>query len=150
MREWYGAAAVCVNEKNEVLMIKSYGSEAWAVPSGGIDSGETAAECCVREVMEETGYPVKIKRNLFTKQTVIQTIQVETTYFEVIRIGDSQGINDPDETIEQVAWMSRAALDTIEHMYPEDVLFLTEWLDGRENPHSTPKVQKACLELKNT
>ncbi|WP_214845376.1 NUDIX domain-containing protein [Exiguobacterium sp. S90] len=65
MREWYGAATVCVNEKNEVLMIKSYGSEAWAVPSGGIEPGETAAECCVREVMEETGYHVKVKQNLF-------------------------------------------------------------------------------------
>ena len=150
MNTWSGAAAVCINENNEVLMVKSYGSEAWAVPSGGIEPGETAVECCVREVMEETGYPVEIKQRLFTKQTVIQTIQVETTYFEAIRIGASQGINDPDETIEQVAWMSRAQLGTIEHMYPEDVLFLTEWLDGRENPHSALEVRKACPELKNT
>ncbi|WP_157898465.1 MULTISPECIES: hypothetical protein [unclassified Exiguobacterium] len=46
--------------------------------------------------------------------------------------------------------MPRAELETIEHMYSEDVLFLTEWLDGRENHHSALEVRKACLELKNT
>lgn len=68
MKEWFGSAAVCINENNEVLMVKSYHSNAWAIPSGGIEKGETPEECCVREVMEETGYRVAIEDKLFVKK----------------------------------------------------------------------------------
>ncbi|KIL51669.1 phosphohydrolase [Jeotgalibacillus alimentarius] len=68
MKKWSGAAAVCLNEHNEVLMVKSIHSNAWAVPSGGIESGETPEACCIREVMEETGYEVEIIDHLFVKK----------------------------------------------------------------------------------
>ena len=34
----------------------------WALPGGGLDLGESYAECCVREVREETGLEVEILR----------------------------------------------------------------------------------------
>ena len=33
---------------------------AWTLPGGGIEAGEGPAECCVREVAEETGYHVRV------------------------------------------------------------------------------------------
>ncbi|RSD28462.1 NUDIX hydrolase [Mesobacillus subterraneus] len=50
MKEWHGAAAVCIDENNKVLMVKGQNSNAWTVPSGGIEEYETPKECCVREV----------------------------------------------------------------------------------------------------
>lgn len=120
MKEWFGSAAVCMNENNEVLMVKSYHSDAWAIPSGGIEKGETPEECCVREVMEETGYRVAIVEKLFVKEVTITNIQVQTHYFKVRKLGESSGINDPDNIIETVAWKSLNDLETIEHAYPED------------------------------
>ena len=31
----------------------------WMLPGGGLESGETEAECCVREVAEETGFVIR-------------------------------------------------------------------------------------------
>ena len=64
MKSWSGSAAICINEQREVLMVNSFGSEEWAVPSGGIEEGESPEECCIREVKEETGYDVKVIEHL--------------------------------------------------------------------------------------
>ena len=42
MERWIGSAAVCVNERNEVLMVLQgkEGEKRWSVPSGGLEKGE--------------------------------------------------------------------------------------------------------------
>lgn len=132
MKEWFGSAAVCINENNQILMVKSYHSTAWAIPSGGIEKGETPEECCIREVKEETGYDVVIVENLLVKETTIKGIEVKTYYFKVKKIGESQGINDPDNIIESVAWKSVDDLEKAEHAYPEDKEFLVELMKMEE------------------
>lgn len=130
MKEWFGSAAVCMNENNEVLMVKSYHSDAWAIPSGGIEKGETPEECCVREVMEETGYRVAVVDKLFVKEVMIKNIHVQTHYFKVQKMGESIGINDPDNIIETVDWKSLKDLEKIEHAYPEDKEFLIKIINS--------------------
>jgi 8-oxo-dGTP diphosphatase len=53
--------AIIFNDRDELLVIKR-GKEpflgAYAFPCGYMDIGETAEECCVRELMEETGIKV--------------------------------------------------------------------------------------------
>jgi len=130
MKSWTGSAGICINEQMEVLMVKSYDSEQWAIPSGGMEEGETPEECCVREVKEETGYDVKILKQLIVKETLIQGFQVKTYYYKVDKIGDSSGVNDPDNLIAEAAWKSIADIKMLEHAYPEDVELLLEQLDG--------------------
>ncbi|WP_047986187.1 NUDIX hydrolase [Ornithinibacillus californiensis] len=120
MKEWQGSAAICINDDNEILMVRGIKSEAWAVPSGGIERGETPEMCCVREVKEETGYTVKVKRLIHVKEIEIQGIAVTSYYFLVEKIGESDGIDDPDQLIEEFAWKSLNELDEIVHVYPED------------------------------
>ena len=36
----------------------------WSLPAGKLDSGETLAECALREVYEETGYVCELGREL--------------------------------------------------------------------------------------
>lgn len=128
MKSWSGSAGICINEHKEILMVKSFGSEKWAAPSGGIEEGETPEECCVREVKEETGYDVKVIEQLRIKEIKIQGIQVKTYYFRVEKIGESSGINDPDKIIDEADWKSLSDIKTINHAYPEDLEFLLDQL----------------------
>ncbi|MDW0115585.1 NUDIX hydrolase [Sporosarcina thermotolerans] len=128
MKSWSGSAGICINEKMEVLMVKSFESEGWAVPSGGIEAGESPEECCIREVKEETGYDVKVIELIRVKETTINDIHVTTYYFRVEKIGESSGINDPDEIIAEANWKSLAELNAINHVYPEDLELLLEQL----------------------
>ncbi|MDW0117554.1 NUDIX hydrolase [Sporosarcina thermotolerans] len=128
MKSWSGSAGICINEHKEILMVKSFESEGWAIPSGGIEEGESPEECCVREVKEETGYDVKVIEQLRVKETTIKDIKVKTYYFRVEKIGESSGINDPDEIIVEADWKSLSEIKTIHHVYPEDLEFLVEQL----------------------
>ena len=52
---------------SKILMVKQFvqrGDIVWNFPGGGIEGMETPEEACVREVKEETGYNVVIKRLL--------------------------------------------------------------------------------------
>ncbi|MEL3971666.1 NUDIX hydrolase [Rossellomorea oryzaecorticis] len=121
MKHWFGSAAICFNEKNEVLMVRGSDNEGWAIPSGGIEKGETPEVCCIREVKEETGYDVRIIEKLTVKETIIKGFEVKTHYFKVEKLGESEGIDDPDETIVEAAWIALSDLKDLTHMYPEDV-----------------------------
>ncbi|WOV83786.1 NUDIX hydrolase [Sporosarcina jeotgali] len=129
MDSWSGSAGICINEHKKILMIKGFDSEGWAVPSGGIEEGESPEECCVREVKEETGYDVKVIEQLKLKETIINGIQVKTYYFKVEKTGESTGINDPDGIIAEADWKSISEIKTISHAYPEDLIFILEQLE---------------------
>lgn len=128
MKFWSGSAGICINEQKEILMVRSVGSVEWAVPSGGIEVGESPEECCIREVKEETGYDVKVIEHLKVKETIIKGIQVKIYYFRIEKISESNGINDPDGIIVEADWKSLSEMKTINHAYPEDLDFLLEQL----------------------
>ena len=58
-----GCSAVIFNEtRTKVLLTRRTDNGLWCVPGGGMESGESAAEACIREVWEETGLRVRVKR----------------------------------------------------------------------------------------
>ncbi|GIN20533.1 MAG TPA: NUDIX hydrolase [Bacillus bacterium] len=110
MSQWIGAAGVCVNEHDELLMVllgKPEEIKTWSVPSGGLESGETIEECCIREVYEETGYQTEIIEKLYVKNTVIDNFDVQVHYFLLRIIGGEATIQDPDQLIHQIAWIPK-------------------------------------------
>ena len=46
---------VITNEKKQILLAKRYKQDAWQLPQGGIDKGETDLEALYRELEEEVG-----------------------------------------------------------------------------------------------
>jgi 8-oxo-dGTP pyrophosphatase MutT (NUDIX family) len=58
-----GCSAVIFDEAHErVLLTRRTDNNLWCLPGGAMDAGESAAEACVREVLEETGMQVRIVR----------------------------------------------------------------------------------------
>lgn len=130
---WYGSAAVCLNDRNEVLMVKQgkpHEKKVWALPSGGKNEDESYDECCVREVWEETGYQVAVKRELQTKVGRSYGIDVQVVYYEVEVVGGEAKIQDPDGLIYEIAWVSVAQLHELELSFPEDREWLLAQLNG--------------------
>ena len=60
-----GCSAVIFDEKREkVLLTQRTDNRRWCLPGGHMESGESAAEACEREVWEETGLKVRATRLL--------------------------------------------------------------------------------------
>jgi 8-oxo-dGTP pyrophosphatase MutT (NUDIX family) len=60
-----GCSAVIFDEKREkVLLTQRTDNGRWCLPGGHMESGESAAEACEREVWEETGLKVHATRLL--------------------------------------------------------------------------------------
>jgi len=121
--KWQGAAAICMNAENRLLMVLQGTKEeekTWAVPSGGKEAMEDFQTCCIREVYEETGYKVNIIKEIYHKNTAY----VEVRYFETVMIGGQMTIHDPDELIYDIAWQSKDKVARLPLTFPEDRPFL--------------------------
>jgi len=58
-----GCSAVIFDPTREkILLTQRVDNQLWCLPSGGVEPGESVAEACAREVWEETGLKVRIKR----------------------------------------------------------------------------------------
>lgn len=58
-----GCSATIFDEKREkVLLTRRADNGRWCLPGGAMESGESAAEACEREVWEETGLRSRVKR----------------------------------------------------------------------------------------
>lgn len=58
-----GCSATIFDEAREkVLLTLRTDNGRWCLPGGGMESGESAAEACEREVWEETGLKVRVTR----------------------------------------------------------------------------------------
>lgn len=54
-------------EDNRLLLVKQRvrAERDWSLPGGGVESGETLEKAIIREIKEETGLDVSVKRLLY-------------------------------------------------------------------------------------
>jgi ADP-ribose pyrophosphatase YjhB (NUDIX family) len=137
LETWYGSAGVCLNERSEILMVLQGTPEeikTWSIPSGGLEKGETFIECCKREIEEETGYIVNIIQELQIKRGFYKehNLNYEVHYFLVKVVGGSRKIQDPDQLIYDIRWVSLDSLKTLELSFPEDREYLISLIHENE------------------
>ncbi len=56
------SAAIFDSAREKVLLTKRTDNGRWCLPGGRVESGESVAEACEREVSEETGLKVRVTR----------------------------------------------------------------------------------------
>ena len=55
-----------VIHNGKILLTYEVNTDQWFIPGGGLEEGESAQECCVRELAEETGCVVKVNKQYLT------------------------------------------------------------------------------------
>ena len=57
-----GSAVIFDSTRRKILLTRRSDNGRWCLPGGAMDPGESATECCSREVLEETGLIVHVGR----------------------------------------------------------------------------------------
>jgi len=97
-----GCSAAIFDEQSRVLLTKRQDNGQWCLPSGGVEPGESVAEACEREVFEETGLSVRVKRfvgvyshpDQLTVYSETDKFQIVALHFEAEITGGELGLRD--------------------------------------------------------
>lgn len=93
------------NEKNQILLQNRGDERGWGFLGGALELGESFEEALTREVNEESGYEIEIKRligiysNYIDKYPNGDEAQTITAFFEcsIKKVGDSYDHNETKE-----------------------------------------------------
>ena len=137
-----GASAIIFDEAREkVLLTRRTDSGRWCLPGGGMDPGESAAETCVRETLEETGLEVRVTRlvGIYTSSDMIieyadgNRVQPVAFSFEAEITGGELGLSDETTEFGYFAIEGPGGLDGLDLMEHH----LQRILDAAENREAT-------------
>ena len=76
--------------EGKVLLVHEEALDKWLIPGGGLEEGETLAECCIREMAEETGILVQPKQCYLTIHEYYEQWHLISHYFLCEKLGDTQ------------------------------------------------------------
>ena len=115
------SAVIFESAMEKVLLTRRSDNGRWCLPGGAMDPGESAAECCAREVLEETGLVVSVGRLIGVYSTPHRIIEYAdgnrrqglTLSFEAEVVGGEIGTSD--ETTE-FGYYSQEQIDFMDVM----------------------------------
>src|SRR3989338_7168914 len=107
-------------EDNKILLVKNKGTNFWYAPGGGWEyDKENILQCAEREVTEEVGLSVEIKRILYLQEfhATEDSIFFETFWLAVPKAGTEINENhidlDPNGQVETGRWFSKEELQDL-------------------------------------
>jgi len=128
-----GCSASLLDERGRVFLTRRTDNGQWCLPGGRMEPGESAAEACEREVWEETGLRVGVKRLVGVYSHADQLVvypdgnkaQIVALHFEVEIIEGQPALSDettdfgyfsPDEIegLEMFGRHRERVIDTLE------------------------------------
>lgn len=97
-----GCSAAIFDEQGRILLTRRADNGRWCLPGGRMESGESVAEACEREVFEETGLNVRVKRLVgvysYPDQLVVypdgNKAHIVALHFEAEIIGGELGLSN--------------------------------------------------------
>lgn len=107
-----GCSAAIFDQNGRILLTRRADNGQWCLPGGRMESGESAAEACEREVLEETGLSVRVKRLVgvysHPDQLVIypdgNKAHIVALHFEAELIGGELGLSDETTEFGYFTW----------------------------------------------
>jgi 8-oxo-dGTP diphosphatase len=114
------ACGLCI-ENDQLLLVNHMGltnGDFWAPPGGGMQFGEVATDCVVREFLEETGLVVEVRDFLFACEFMKEPLHALELFFLVKKVGGQllKGI-DPEsgsnQIIKEVKFMDWGEIDRL-------------------------------------
>lgn len=97
-----GCSAAVFDEHGRILLTRRTDNGQWCLPGGGMEAGESAEEACQREVFEETGLQVRVRRLVgvysYPDQLVVypdgNKAQIVALHFEAQITGGQLGLSN--------------------------------------------------------
>lgn len=97
-----GTSAIIFNNERKFLLTQRSDNYRWCLPGGAVESGESVAEACEREVLEETGLNVRVTRLVGVYSHADQLVvykdgnkaQIVAIHFEAEIVGGELGLSD--------------------------------------------------------
>jgi len=129
-----GCSVILFDESGATILLQQRTDNGrWSLPGGGMDPGESAEECCVREIKEETGLDIEVVRlvGIYTTPHRITTYadgnrwQLVALHFEGVITGGTMEITDGESHEQRFIPITELAnYDIMEHHLPriEDTL----------------------------
>lgn len=121
------------DDDTEVLVIHRPRYDDWSLPKGGVEDGEADPVAAVREVLEETGYQIRLSARLQpTRHTVKERTKVVNWWLGELVADQPAG---HDSEADEVTWwpIGRAIAQL---SYQSDLSVLTEAVRYRQAQHA--------------
>jgi 8-oxo-dGTP diphosphatase len=111
-----GVGAVVLQDGGREVLIVRRAREplagTWSLPGGAIELGETAAEACIREVLEETGIKIGVRESIETVDIILRDDAGAVQYHylivdmlcEIVGSDVSDGIPTAGEDASEAVW----------------------------------------------
>lgn len=138
----YHSSRAIIQDKEKVLLLYSRAGNFYMLPGGRIEENESPEACVVRELLEETGYHIKVVKESVMIQEHYSSSNWNTHFF-LCQLSNGQK--------EAVAWTSEEEALDIKELWldPYDAITLLDQHDTAY-PHGYNIMQREFLALLNT
>jgi ADP-ribose pyrophosphatase YjhB (NUDIX family) len=105
-----GVRGICLNDQNEVFLIRHSYVQGWHLPGGGVETGETLEEALGKELREEGNIILTNTPQLFAVYLNIKASKRDHVFVYVVKNFTQAGFPKPNMEIIEHGWF---ALDKI-------------------------------------
>ncbi len=130
------SAAIFDSTRQRILLARRSDNALWTVPGGYMEPGETLTEACAREVWEETGLHVTIKRliSVYTNPDLLleypdgNRLQLVVLHFQAVPIDGELGLSEETTALKYYAHSETIDLEmgTLDRLRVADSFTLQE------------------------